>query len=121
MGVTLAACLLPVVSYMGWYKVEHGKPRSPRATDLPVRPVYKFADCHRMKGLPVREYPLCTSREPAAQLAGRHLERAVPAEPLHRHALGPENNAQQRPPSARSSPARRHLRVVAHDFFRVFR
>ncbi|HLV72884.1 dolichyl-phosphate-mannose-protein mannosyltransferase [Actinomadura hallensis] len=125
MGVTLAACLLPVVSYMGWYKVEHGKFAITESNGIFLYArVYKFADCHRMKGLPVREYPLCT--EPANRLPNSQDGIWNAQSPLNRYTgtrFGPENNALSNDFAKRAilSQPGDYLRVVAHDFFRVFR
>ncbi|WP_243718333.1 glycosyltransferase family 39 protein [Actinomadura sp. 7K534] len=125
MGVTLAACMLPVLAYMGWYKAESGKFAITESNGIFLYArVYKFADCHKMKDLPVREYPLCTL--PANRLPNSQDGIWNAQSPLNRSPgmrFGPENNALSNDYAKRAiiSQPGDYLRVVAHDFFRVFR
>ena len=125
LAATLAACLLPVVAYMGWYKVENGKFAITESNGIFLYArVYKFADCHRMKDLPVREYPLCT--EPANRLPNSQDGIWNAQSPLNRYTgtrFGPDNNALGNDFAKRAitSQPGDYLRVVAYDFFRVFR
>jgi hypothetical protein len=125
MGVTLAACMLPVLTYMGWYKAESGKFAITESNGIFLYArVYKFADCHKMKDLPVREYPLCT--EPANRLPNSQDGIWNAQSPLNRSPgtrFGPENNALSNDYAKRAiiSQPGDYLRVVAYDFLRVFR
>lgn len=124
-AVTLAACMLPVVAYMGWYKVDGGKFAITESNGIFLYArVYKFADCHQMKDLPVREYPLCT--EPANRLPNSQDGIWNAQSPLNRYTgtrFSPENNALGNDFAKRAIIAQPgdYLQVVAHDFFRVFR
>ncbi|MEU8797968.1 glycosyltransferase family 39 protein [Spirillospora sp. NPDC048819] len=125
MGVTLAACMLPVLSYMGWYKLDSDKFAITESNGIFLYArVYKFADCHRMDDLPVREYPLCT--EPANRLPNSQDGIWNAQSPLNRYTgtrFGPENNALGNDFAKRAIIAQPadYLQVVAYDFFRVFR
>jgi hypothetical protein len=124
-AITLAACMLPVVAYMGWYKVDGGKFAITESNGIFLYArVYKFADCHQMKDLPVREYPLCT--EPANRLPNSQDGIWNRQSPLNRYTgtrFSPENNALANDFAKRAIIAQPgdYLAVVAHDFFRVFR
>ena len=124
-AVVLAACMLPVLAYMGWYKVDSGKFAITESNGIFLYArVYKFADCHRMKDLPVREYPLCT--EPANRLPNSQDGIWNAQSPLNRYTgtrFSPENNALGNDFAKRAIFAQPgdYLGVVAHDFFRVFR
>ncbi|TDC87322.1 hypothetical protein E1285_20810 [Actinomadura sp. 7K507] len=125
MGVTLAACMLPVVSYMGWYKLDSGKFAITESNGIFLYArVYKFADCHKMGDLPVREYALCT--EPANRLPNSQDGIWNAQSPLNRYPgmrFGPDNNALSNDFAKRAIIAQPgdYLQVVAYDFFRVFR
>ncbi|GAA4366987.1 hypothetical protein GCM10023088_14390 [Actinomadura verrucosospora] len=124
MAVTLAACLLPVLGYMGWYKAESDKFAITESNGIFLYArVYKFADCHRMKDLPVSEYPLCT--EPANRLPNSQDGIWNARSPLNRYTgtrFSPENNKLGNDFAKRAIVAQPldYSRVVAHDFFRVF-
>ncbi|GAA1877585.1 hypothetical protein GCM10009736_51880 [Actinomadura bangladeshensis] len=124
-AIMLAACMLPVVAYMGWYKVDGGKVAITESNGIFLYArVYKFADCHQMKDLPVREYPLCT--EPANRLPNSQDGIWNRQSPLNRYTgtrFSPENNALANDFAKRAIIAQPgdYLQVVAHDFFRVFR
>ncbi len=123
-AVTLAACMLPVLAYMGWYKADSDKFAITESNGIFLYArVYKFADCHQMKDLPVREYPLCTetNRLPNSQDGIWNAQS-----PLNRYTgtrFSPENNALGNDFAKRAITAQPgdYLQVVAHDFFRVFR
>ncbi|MFC9976948.1 hypothetical protein ACFVH6_39215 [Spirillospora sp. NPDC127200] len=125
MAVLLVTCMLPVVAYMGWYKAENGKFAMTESNGIFLfARVYKFADCHRMKDLPVREMPLCTevggSRRPNSQDGIWDA-----ASPLNRYPgkrFNPELNKMTNDFAKRAilSQPGDYLQVVAHDFFRVF-
>lgn len=124
MAITLAACMLPVLGYMGWYKAAGGKFAITESNGIFLYArVYKFADCHRMKDLPVREYPLCT--EPANRLPNSQDGIWNARSPLNRYTgtrFSPDNNALGNDFAKRAITAQPgdYLQVVAHDFFRVF-
>ena len=125
MGVTLAACMLPVVGYMGWYKLDSGKFAITESNGIFLYArVYKFADCHKMGDLPVREYALCT--EPANRLPNSQDGIWNAQSPLNRYPgnrFGPDNNALSNDFAKRAIIAQPgdYLKVVAYDFLRVFR
>lgn len=125
LAVTMAACALPVLSYMGWYKADSGKFAITESNGIFLYArVYKFADCHKMKDLPVSEYPLCT--EPANRLPNSQDGIWNAGSPLNRYTgkrFSPENNKLGNDFAKRAitSQPGDYLRVVAHDFFRVFR
>ncbi|MBD2892861.1 hypothetical protein amrb99_17800 [Actinomadura sp. RB99] len=125
MAITAAACALPVLSYMTWYKVDSGKFAITESNGIFLYArAYKFADCHKMHGLPVSEYPLCT--EPANRLPNSQDGIWNAASPLNRFPgtrFSPENNAASNDFAKRAILAQPgdYLKVVAHDFFRVFR
>ncbi|MFI0451319.1 hypothetical protein [Actinomadura sp. 6N118] len=122
--VMLAAALLPVVAYMGWYKIDHGKFAMTESNGIFLYArVYKFADCHRIKNLPVEEMPLCTelvNRLPNSQdgiwNAGSPLARYTGKK------FSPETNDTANDFSKRVIMAQPgdYARVVAKDFLRVF-
>ncbi|GAA2605198.1 hypothetical protein SMC26_11155 [Actinomadura fulvescens] len=122
--VMLAAALLPVVAYMGWYKADHGKFAMTESNGIFLYArVYKFADCHQIKNLPVEEMPLCTelvNRLPTSQdgiwNAGSPLARYTGKK------FSPETNATANDFSKRVIMAQPgdYARVVAKDFLRVF-
>jgi hypothetical protein len=125
MAATLAACMLPVLAYMGWYRADSGKFAITESNGIFLYArVYKFADCHQMKDLPVSEYPLCT--EPANRLPNSQDGIWNAQSPLNRYTgqrFSPENNALSNDFAKRAIIAQPfdYVKVVAHDFFRVFR
>ncbi|MGH3239479.1 MAG: glycosyltransferase family 39 protein, partial [Spirillospora sp.] len=125
LAATLVACMLPVLAYMGWYKAESDKFAITESNGIFLYArVYKFADCHQMKDLPVSEYALCT--EPANRLPNSQDGIWNAQSPLNRYTgtrFSPENNALGNDFAKRAIVAQPldYLRVVAHDFFRVFR
>ncbi|MFI0410141.1 hypothetical protein [Actinomadura sp. 3N508] len=125
MAATLAACMLPVLAYMGWYKADSDKFAITESNGIFLYArVYKFADCHQMKDLPVSQYPLCT--EPQNRLATSQFGIWSAESPLNRYPgtrFSPENNALGSDFAKRAIIAQPvdYLQVVAHDFFRVFR
>ncbi|WP_245667462.1 glycosyltransferase family 39 protein [Actinomadura macra] len=125
MAVTLVACMLPVLAYMGWYKADSGKFAITESNGIFLYArVYKFADCHKMHDLPVSEYALCT--EPANRLPNSQDGIWNARSPLNRYTgkrFSPENNALGNDFAKRAIVAQPvdYLRVVAHDFFKVFR
>ncbi|KAB2344059.1 phospholipid carrier-dependent glycosyltransferase [Actinomadura rudentiformis] len=61
LAATLIACALPLMGYAAWFKSEHGKyGLSNSSGPFLYARVMKFADCHKIKNLPVEEMPLCT-------------------------------------------------------------
>ncbi|GAA4092811.1 hypothetical protein [Actinomadura miaoliensis] len=124
MAVMLAACMLPVVAYMGWFKAEYGKFAITESNGIFLYArVYKFADCHKINP-PVQEMPLCT--EPENRLPNSQDGIWNAASPLNRYPglrFSPEQNATANEFSRRAilSQPLDYLGVVAHDFFRVFR
>ncbi|WP_375039957.1 hypothetical protein [Actinomadura sp. NTSP31] len=125
MLITAMACALPVLSYMTWYKVDSGKFAITESNGIFLYArVYKFADCHKMHGLPVSEYPLCT--EPANRLPNSQDGIWNASSPLNRFPgtrFSPENNKLSNDFAKRAILGQpgAYLKVVAHDFFRVFR
>ncbi|WP_390099298.1 hypothetical protein, partial [Actinomadura rubrobrunea] len=123
-AAVLAACMLPVVAYMGWFKVEHGKFAITESSGIFLYArVYKFADCHKIDP-PVQEIPLCT--EPQNRLPNSQDGIWNAASPLNRYPgqrFSPEQNATAASFSKRAILGQPldYLGVVAHDFFRVFR
>ncbi|MFG2007359.1 hypothetical protein ACGFNU_50240 [Spirillospora sp. NPDC048911] len=122
--VMLAAAVLPVIAYMGWYKIDHGKFAMTESNGIFLYArVYKFADCHKIKNLPVEEMPLCTelvNRLPNSQdgiwNAGSPLARYTGKK------FSPETNQTANDFSKRVIMAQPgdYGRVVAKDFLRVF-
>ncbi|TDD73504.1 hypothetical protein E1298_33885 [Actinomadura rubrisoli] len=125
MAITLVACALPVLTYMGWYKAESGKFAITESNGIFLYArVYKFADCHKMHDLPVSEYALCT--EPVNRLPNSQDGIWNPQSPLNRYTgkrFSPENNRLGNDFAKRAIVAQPvdYMQVVAHDFFRVFR
>ncbi|WP_207400586.1 hypothetical protein [Actinomadura roseirufa] len=124
-AVTLVACALPILAYMGWYKADTGKFAITESNGIFLYArVYKFANCHKMDDLPVSEYALCT--EPATRLPNSQDGIWNARSPFNRYPgrrFGPENNALGNDFAKRAIVAQPgdYLRVVAHDFFKVFR
>ncbi|MEU5880144.1 hypothetical protein [Spirillospora sp. NPDC047279] len=124
-AVMLATCMLPIVAYMGWYKVDHGKFAMTESNGIFLYArVYKFADCHKIKNLPVVEMPLCT--EQVNRLPNSQDGIWDAASPLNRYVgykFDREQNAVANDFSKRAIMAQPddYARVVAGDFFRVFR
>ncbi|MDL4772380.1 hypothetical protein [Actinomadura xylanilytica] len=124
LAVTLAACMLPVVAYMGWYKVDSDKFAITESNGIFLYArVYKFADCHKIDP-PVQEMALCT--EPQNRLPNSQDGIWNAASPLNRYAgkrFSPEANALGNDFAKRAILGQPddYLRVVAHDFFKVFR
>ncbi|GAA4225064.1 hypothetical protein GCM10022254_06120 [Actinomadura meridiana] len=125
MAATLVACMLPVLAYMGWYRADSGKFAITESNGIFLYArVYKFADCHQMNNLPVSEYPLCT--EPANRLPNSQDGIWNAQSPLNRYTgqrFSPENNALSNDFAKRAIMAQPfdYMKVVAHDFFKVFR
>lgn len=124
-AVMLAACMLPVIGYMGWYKVEHGKFAMTESNGIFLYArVYKFADCHKFTDqLPVDEMALCTEVQNRLPNSQDGIWNA--ASPLNRYGgkrFGPEQNAVANRFSKRAIMAQPddYAKTVAHDFFRVF-
>ncbi|MFV2174420.1 hypothetical protein ACFHW2_07825 [Actinomadura sp. LOL_016] len=124
MAVTAVACMLPVLSYMTWYKVETGKFAMTESTGIFLYArVYKFADCHEIPDLPVRQYPLCT--EPENRLPKSQDGIWNSASPLNRYPgqrFSPENNELANDYAKRviTNQPLDYAKVVLGDFFRVF-
>ncbi|WP_312874737.1 hypothetical protein [Actinomadura litoris] len=125
MAVTLVACVLPILGYMGWYKAETGKFAITESNGIFLYSrVYKFADCHKVHDLPVEEYALCTER--VNRLPNSQDGIWNQASPLNRYTgkrFSPENDRLANDYSKRvilSQPVD-YARVVAHDFLKVFR
>ncbi|MFD0901316.1 hypothetical protein [Actinomadura sediminis] len=124
MAVTAVACMLPVLSYMTWYKAETGKFAMTESTGIFLYArVYKFADCHEIPDLPVRQYPLCT--EPENRLPKSQDGIWNTASPLNRYPgqrFSPENNELANDYAKRAILAQPldYTKVVLGDFFRVF-
>ncbi|WP_233617566.1 hypothetical protein [Actinomadura sp. WAC 06369] len=124
MAVTAVACMLPVLSYMSWYKAETGKFAMTESTGIFLYArVYKFADCHEIPDLPVRQYPLCT--EPENRLPKSQDGIWNSASPLNRYPgqrFSPENNelANDYAKRAITNQPVDYAKVVLGDFFRVF-
>ncbi|MBG6087072.1 phospholipid carrier-dependent glycosyltransferase [Actinomadura viridis] len=124
LAVTLAACALPVVAYAGWYKAENDKFAITESNGIFLYArVYKFADCHKINP-PVEQIPLCT--EPENRLPNSQDGIWNAASPLNRYTgkrFSPEQNEVANAYSQRAilSQPLDYLRVVAHDFLRVFR
>ncbi|POM27096.1 hypothetical protein BTM25_15050 [Actinomadura rubteroloni] len=121
---TLVACAIPVVAYMGWYQLDSGKFAITESNGIFLYSrVYKFADCHKIDNLPVEEMPLCT--EPQNRLPNSQDGIWNAKSPLNRYPgtrFSPEQNATANDFAKRAIIAQPgdYLRVVAHDFFRVF-
>ncbi|MEU5880143.1 hypothetical protein [Spirillospora sp. NPDC047279] len=122
--VMLAAAVLPVIAYMGWYKVDHGKFAMTESNGIFLYArVYKFADCHKIKNLPVEEMPLCT--ELANRLPNSQDGIWNAGSPLARYTgkkFSPETNDTANDFAKRVIIAQPddYGRVVAKDFLRVF-
>ncbi|WP_254716086.1 hypothetical protein [Actinomadura sp. WMMB 499] len=124
MAVTAAACMLPVLSYMTWYKAETGKFAMTESTGIFLYArVYKFADCHQIPDLPVRQYPLCTEEENRLPKSQDGIWNS--ASPLNRYPgqrFSPENNELANDYAKRviTNQPVDYAQVVLGDFFRVF-
>ncbi|WP_315987174.1 glycosyltransferase family 39 protein [Actinomadura sp. HBU206391] len=120
----LVVCALPMVAYMGWFQEVHGKFAMTESNGIFLYArVYKFADCDKIKP-PVHEIPLCV-------------------EPQHRLPFSQDGIWNRESPLLRNEPERftpmqnnltsdfskrailaqpvDYLRVMAGDFFRVFK
>ncbi|MFG2007358.1 hypothetical protein ACGFNU_50235 [Spirillospora sp. NPDC048911] len=61
LAAAVVACAIPLMGYAMWFKAEHGKfGLSNSSGPFLYARVMKFADCHKIKNLPVEEMPLCT-------------------------------------------------------------
>ncbi|MEV5575750.1 hypothetical protein AB0L06_37420 [Spirillospora sp. NPDC052269] len=124
LAATVVACALPVVAYMSWYKAEEGKFAITESNGffLYAR-VYKFADCHKIKNLPVEEMILCTEKD--TRLPNSQDGIWNEASPLNRYTgtrWDPEKNRLGNDYAKRAILAQPgdYAKTVAHDFFRVF-
>ncbi|WP_199486651.1 hypothetical protein [Actinomadura logoneensis] len=125
LAATVVGCALPVVAYMSWYQVEEGKFAITESNGffLYAR-VYKFADCHKIKNLPVEEMILCTEKN-GTRLPNSQDGIWNAASPLNRYTgtrWDPEKNRLGNDYAKRVIMAQPddYARTVAHDFFRVF-
>ncbi|WP_433333565.1 phospholipid carrier-dependent glycosyltransferase [Spirillospora sp. CA-294931] len=123
LAITLAAASLPVLAYMGWYKADQGKFAMTESNGIFLYArVYKFADCHKFD-VPTNEIPLCV--EPANRLPNSQDGIWNVQSPLNRYPglrFSPEQNATANEFSKRVIKAQPvdYLKVVGHDFLRVF-
>ncbi|MQY04037.1 hypothetical protein [Actinomadura macrotermitis] len=127
LAVTMAACALPVLGYMSWYKADSGKFTMTESNGIFLfARTYKFADCHKIKmkeGVPVEEMFLCT--EPQNRLPNSQDGIWANASPLNRYvgerfSAGQNKVANDFAKRAIKAQPLDYGRVVAHDFFRVF-
>ncbi|MBW8481649.1 hypothetical protein [Actinomadura parmotrematis] len=122
-AVLAVACLVPVVAYMGWYKVENGRFTVVESGSLMLYSrVSKFADCHKMD-VPVEEMPLCV--EPANRMRFSQDSLWQRASPLNRYSgsrFGREKIEVAGPFARRAILAQPgdYLKVVGTDFLRSF-
>ncbi|MFC5181861.1 hypothetical protein [Actinomadura harenae] len=125
LAATVVACALPVVAYMSWYKVEEGKFAITESNGFFLfARVYKFADCHKIKNLPVEEMILCTEKN-GTRLPNSQDGIWNAASPLNRYTgtrWDPEKNRLGNDYAKRVILAQPgdYAATVAHDFFRVF-
>jgi hypothetical protein len=125
LAATVVACALPVVAYMGWYQAEEGKFAITESNGFFLfARVYKFADCHKIKNLPVEEMILCTEKN-GTRLPNSQDGIWNAASPLNRYTgtrWDPEKNRLGNDYAKRVIMAQPgdYARTVAHDFFRVF-
>ncbi|MFD0855553.1 hypothetical protein ACFQ07_25150, partial [Actinomadura adrarensis] len=124
MATTLAFCMMPVLAYMTWYKVENDKFAMTESNGIFLYArVYKFADCHKFDP-PVEEIPLCTQPENRLPNSQDGIWNA--ASPLGRYPgerFSPEHNDLASSYSQRAILGQPldYLKVVGYDFLRVFR
>lgn len=125
LAATVVACAIPVVAYMSWYQVEEGKFAITESNGFFLfARVYKFADCHKIKNLPVEEMILCTEKN-GTRLPNSQDGIWNEASPLNRYTgtrWDPEKNRLGNDYAKRVILAQPddYARTVAHDFFRVF-
>ncbi|MCP2336895.1 hypothetical protein [Actinomadura rupiterrae] len=125
LAATVVACAIPVVAYMSWYKAEEGKFAITESNGffLYAR-VYKFADCHKIKNLPVEEMILCTEKD-GTRLPNSQDGIWNEASPLNRYTgtrWDPEKNRLGNDYAKRVIMAQPgdYAKTVGHDFLRVF-
>ncbi|WP_051468088.1 phospholipid carrier-dependent glycosyltransferase [Actinomadura oligospora] len=125
LAATIVACALPVVAYMSWYKAEEGKFAITDSNGFFLfARVYKFADCHKIKNLPVEEMILCTEKD-GTRLPNSQDGIWNEASPLNRYTgtrWDPEKNRLGNDYAKRVILAQPgdYAQTVWHDFFRVF-
>ncbi|MFC4910972.1 hypothetical protein [Actinomadura gamaensis] len=125
LAATVVACAVPVVAYMSWYQAEEGKFAITESNGFFLfARVYKFADCHKIKNLPVEEMILCTEKD-GTRLPNSQDGIWNAASPLNRYTgtrWDPEKNRLGNDYAKRVIMAQPgdYARTVAHDFFRVF-
>jgi hypothetical protein len=123
-AITALACAIPMLAYSGWYLSYHGKFATTESNGIFLfARVYKFADCAKIKP-PPEEMGLCVTarnRLPRSQDGIWNAES-----PLRRYdpeRFNREQNARAGDFAKRAIMAQPgdYLKVVAGDFFRVFR
>jgi hypothetical protein len=120
----LAVCALPMVAYMGWFQSVHGKFAMTESNGIFLfARVYKFADCDKIKP-PVQEIPLCVEPQHRQRFSQDGIwHRESPLLRNEPERFTPSQNALASDFSKRAIIAQPddYLRVMAGDFFRVFR
>jgi hypothetical protein len=120
----LAVCALPMAAYMGWFQAVHGKFAMTESNGIFLYArVYKFADCHKIKP-PVQEIPLCVESQHLLPFSQDGIwNRASPLLRNEPERFTPAQNNLTADFSKRAIMAQPgdYLKVMAGDFFRVFR
>ncbi|WP_312881926.1 ArnT family glycosyltransferase [Actinomadura alba] len=120
----LAVCSLPMVAYMGWFQAVHGKFAMTESSGIFLYArVYKFADCDKIKP-PVHEIPLCVEPQHRLRFSQDGIwNRKSPLLRNEPERFSPTQNKLAGDFSKRAimSQPDDYLKVMAGDFFRVFR
>jgi hypothetical protein len=120
----IGVCAVPLLAYMGWFQTSHGKFTMTESSGIFLfARVYKFADCDKIKP-PVEEMPLCVlskNRLPFSQ--DGIWNRSSPLLRNEPERFTPRQNVLAGDFSKRAILAQPddYLRVMAGDFFRVFK
>lgn len=124
-AVTLTACALPVVGYMGWYSQVHGPFAMTESSGVFLfARAYKFADCRKIPNLTVDEQQLCVLPDHKLPNSQDGIwDRRSPLKRVVDMRFGPRQNAIAGGFSRKAIMAQPgdYAAVVATDFFRAFR
>jgi hypothetical protein len=123
-AATIALCALPMAAYSVWFHAHYGKFSMTQSNGVFLYArVYKFADCNKIQP-PTEEIPLCVQPENKLPFSQDGIWNR--RSPMHRVPAARFTEMQNRLAgdfSKRAIMAQPgdYLRVVAGDFFRVFK
>jgi hypothetical protein len=123
-AVTIALCALPMAAYSAWFQAHYGKFSMTQSNGVFLYArVYKFADCNKIQP-PTEQIPLCVQPENKLPFSQDGIWNR--RSPMHRVPAARFTEMQNRMAGDFSKRAilaqpGDYLRVVAGDFFRVFK